>query len=63
MTPQFSQTDTSTLYDRDYLLWIETTVRQLREQDLEHLDWENLILELTRLLKIAQPLKIFRGSL
>mgnify|MGYP002777039054 CR=1 FL=1 len=31
------------LYETDYLKWIETTVEKLREQDYSNIDWENLI--------------------
>ena len=33
------------LYETDYLKWIETTVEKLREQDYSNIDWENLIEE------------------
>ena len=33
------------LYEQDYLKWIETTVEKLRTQDFSNLDWENLIEE------------------
>ncbi|MBK1987034.1 DUF29 domain-containing protein [Sphaerospermopsis aphanizomenoides BCCUSP55] len=34
------------LYDQDFYLWIQTTVQQLKERDLEQLDIENLIEEI-----------------
>ena len=34
------------LYDRDFQLWIETTVNQLRQEDFDSVDWTNLIEEL-----------------
>lgn len=34
------------LYETDYLKWIETTVEKLREQDYANIDWENLIEEI-----------------
>lgn len=34
------------LYKQDYHLWLEATIHQLRERDLESLDWHNLIEEL-----------------
>jgi len=34
------------LYDRDFQLWIETTVNQLRQEDFASVDWTNLIEEL-----------------
>ncbi|MBE9228005.1 DUF29 domain-containing protein [Phormidium sp. LEGE 05292] len=33
------------LYQTDYLKWIETTVAKLRMRDYSHIDWENLIEE------------------
>lgn len=44
MTP--SQVDRKTLYEADYLRWIETTVEKLRSQDYVNVDWENLIEEI-----------------
>ncbi|MDZ8236445.1 MAG: DUF29 domain-containing protein [Nostoc sp. ChiQUE01a] len=35
-----------TLYDNDYLQWIETTVKKLQSQDYTNVDWENLIEEI-----------------
>lgn len=34
------------LYETDYLKWIETTVAKLRIADYSHIDWENLIEEI-----------------
>jgi len=34
------------LYEEDYLKWIETTVDKLRSQDYSNIDWENLIEEI-----------------
>jgi len=34
------------LYETDYLQWIETTVEKLRSQDFSNVDWENLIEEI-----------------
>jgi hypothetical protein len=41
-----SQVDRQTLYEADYLRWIETTVEKLRSQDYADVDWENLIEEI-----------------
>lgn len=38
--------DHQTLYETDYLQWIETTVERLRSQDYGNVDWENLIEEI-----------------
>lgn len=35
-----------TLYDTDYLQWIETTVKKLQSHDYANVDWENLIEEI-----------------
>lgn len=34
------------LYETDYLRWIETTMEKLRVQDYSNIDWENLIEEI-----------------
>ena len=34
---------TTSLYDRDYVLWIETTIEQLRQQNFDQVDWENVL--------------------
>jgi hypothetical protein len=36
----------NSLYEIDYLQWIETTVEKLRSRDYSNLDWENLIEEI-----------------
>lgn len=40
------ESDRQTLYRTDYFKWLETTAKQLRDRDLHHLDWENLIEEI-----------------
>jgi hypothetical protein len=45
-TSTSSSTSSSTLYDRDYVLWVEETVNQLRTRNLSSLDFENLIEEI-----------------
>jgi Domain of unknown function DUF29 len=40
------KTDSQTLYETDYLQWIETTAEKLRSQDYATVDWENLIEEI-----------------
>lgn len=37
---------TQTLYEKDFNLWIETTVSLLRDRHLEQIDYENLVEEL-----------------
>jgi hypothetical protein len=34
------------LYETDYLKWIDTTIEKLRLQDYSNIDWENLISEI-----------------
>jgi len=41
-----TSTDRATLYDRDYSLWLETTVQQLRNRQLDDLDLDNLAEEI-----------------
>lgn len=38
--------DYQTLYDTDYLQWLETTVEKLRHQDYANVDWDNLVEEI-----------------
>lgn len=38
-----------TLYDQDFALWVNDTVKQLKERDFEGIDWENLIDEVESL--------------
>ena len=44
-----TQTPVKTLYDRDFNLWIEETITQLKAKNTEKLDWENLIEEIEAL--------------
>ena len=37
------------LYDTDYNLWLEETVKQLQDKDFNAIDWENLIEEIASL--------------
>ena len=39
----------STLYDTDFYLWIQHTVEALKQQDLDQVDWDNLIEEVESL--------------
>lgn len=38
-------TDCQTLYETDYLHWLEITLEKLRNTDYESVDWQNLIEE------------------
>ena len=42
-------TQIKTLYDQDFALWIETTVKQLKAGELQKIDVENLIEEIESL--------------
>ncbi|MDJ0581234.1 DUF29 domain-containing protein [Crocosphaera sp.] len=37
------------LYEQDFCLWIETTIKQIKAQDFDKIDWDNLIEELDSL--------------
>lgn len=34
------------LYEEDYALWVEKTVQQLENREIEYLDWEHLVEEI-----------------
>lgn len=34
------------LYESDFVLWIDQTIKQLKQQELEQIDWEHLIEEI-----------------
>jgi hypothetical protein len=40
------KTDGQTLYETDYLKWIETNLQKLRDRDYANVDWENLLEEI-----------------
>lgn len=47
MTSNLQSTSlSSSLYDQDYCLWLETTAKLLREREIEQLDFEHLIAEI-----------------
>lgn len=39
-------TDQTSLYETDYVGWVEATAKQLRAKDYAQVDWENLIEEI-----------------
>ena len=41
--------DTKKLYDRDFYLWITTTIEQIKQRDFNLVDWNNLLEELADL--------------
>jgi hypothetical protein len=49
MVRQISTTKTLSLYETDFNLWIEETVKQLQERDFAAIDLENLIEEVATL--------------
>ena len=34
------------LYERDFNVWRETIIKQIKQQDFNDIDWEHLLLEL-----------------
>lgn len=46
MTTPIPITDIKTLYEQDFNLWIETTIKQIRERCFDEIDWEHLLEEL-----------------
>ena len=42
-------TQIETLYEQDYVAWLDLTLNQLKQQDFSGLDWENLIEEIDAL--------------
>ncbi|MEL6438617.1 MAG: DUF29 family protein [Cyanobacteria bacterium J06621_8] len=49
MKAPLSRGKTQELYESDYYLWLQTTVEQIRQQDLDNLDQKHLIEELEQL--------------
>jgi Domain of unknown function DUF29 len=45
-TGQISKPNISTIYDKDYYLWIETTAKQLQERKFLEIDIDNLVEEI-----------------
>jgi len=46
MVPKLTQDDLATLYDRDFYLWIQTTVDRIRSGQFDGIDWDNVTEEL-----------------
>nr|WP_245817371.1 DUF29 domain-containing protein [Hydrococcus rivularis] len=44
--PQTTDETAKSLYDRDFLMWLETTAQLLRQKKFEQLDLDNLIEEI-----------------
>jgi len=51
MTTQLPEVNQSALYDQDYCLWLETTVKLLRERRFEELDLDSLVEQIEGLAK------------
>ncbi|MHC5936024.1 DUF29 domain-containing protein [Nostoc sp.] len=49
MTTEILKSVEPTLYDEDYYLWVETTLEQLENKDIENLDWRHLAEEIEAL--------------
>ena len=49
MTTAISTNLQSTLYETDHYLWIETTLKQLENRDIDNLDWQHLSEEIEAL--------------
>ena len=39
----------TTLYNQDFVLWVEQTIQQLKEKNVNDIDWNNLIEEISSL--------------
>ncbi|MGH2412445.1 MAG: DUF29 domain-containing protein [Microcystaceae cyanobacterium] len=48
MTTQLKQ-EIEKLYEEDFVLWVDETLKQLRKREVENLDWEHLIEEIEAL--------------
>jgi hypothetical protein len=46
MKAPISLSNAQTLYETDYLQWIETTVQRIQSQEYGAVDWENLVEEI-----------------
>lgn len=46
MTPAELHPPQASLYSQDFVAWVEQTVAQLRSQDFDNIDWENVIEEI-----------------
>ena len=41
-----SKAEAQSLYEVDYVAWVEATLRRLKQQDYDSVDWENLLGEI-----------------
>jgi hypothetical protein len=49
MTTQIQPNLTQSLYEEDYSLWLDNTLKQLQKRELDRVDWEHLIEEIEAL--------------
>ncbi|MEH2373034.1 DUF29 domain-containing protein [Nostoc sp.] len=49
MTTEILKSVEPTLYEEDYYLWVETTLKQLENKDIANLDWQHLAEEIEAL--------------
>ncbi len=49
MTTEILKSVEPTLYEEDYYLWVETTLKQLEKKDIDNLDWQHLAEEIEAL--------------
>lgn len=54
MTPNLEATPAE-LYEKDYVLWIETTLERLKAGDFAQVDWANLIEEIESMSRKERP--------
>ncbi len=45
-SPQAESPQSGSLYESDYVVWLDTTLQQLKQRNYNHVDWENLIEEI-----------------
>ena len=43
---QLDRAQSKTLYNTDYIQWVEATLQQLRSRDYDRVDWDNLLDEI-----------------
>lgn len=44
--PRSPYPNSETLYETDYMLWLETTLEQIKHRQIDQLDWDNLAEEI-----------------
>lgn len=49
MTTEILKSVEPTLYEEDHYLWVETTLKQLENKDIENIDWQHLAEEIEAL--------------